>query len=351
MKIIDFAVMFCFIFTGVSISIDISQRKIIQAENLKVNYNEVMFMATEDAAVALNEPVEEADFEEYAEGYSSKYKGTLNLDKALECFHKTFYLNMGVENNKVAQDEIRQHLPVKIVVANDGYYVNAIEEVFDLNGKKELCEIWLPKKPFSYFDKDSELVINFTLTDYVYIFDTKKGSYHQGKASEMVELYPKAKLFKDMDVLFDSLEFEKTNFDLTRKQTIIDMIRKDLELYTVRHNNIAKASGKSYSFNIPYITSDQWENTIKNTCFIAFLQGFPMGIEDYNTYGFGGSQIIETDLIYATGEAYKNGVYHLPGCAKVMISQIPEESNVTDSFYKKNEAASFGYHPCKICKP
>ncbi len=339
MKIIDFAVMFCFIFTGISISIDISQRKIIQAENLKVNYNEVMFMATEDAAVALNEPVEETDFEEYAEGYSSKHNVKLNLNKALDCFHKTFYLNMGVENDKVAQDEIRQHLPVKIVVANDGYYINTVEEVFDLNGKKEICEIWLLKKPFSFFDKKSKLVINFTLTDYLYVYDTVKGIYLKSKLSEMHELYPEAELF------------ENTNFDLTRKQTIIDMIRNDLELYTVRYNNIAKESGKGYSFNIPYISSDQWENTIKNVCFIAFLQGFPMGIEDYNTYGFGGSQIVETDLIYATGEAYKDGVYHLPECSKVKISEIPEESNVTDSFYKKNEAAMSGYHPCKICKP
>jgi len=352
MKITDFAIIFCFIFLAVSLSIDISQNKIIQADDLKTNYNEIMYIATEDATTGLIEPSDETSYEEFAEGYLNKNTSMkLNVDRALSCFYSTLFLNMGIENDKIAQEGFKAFLPVKIVIADDGYYINACEEVLNEAGEKENQEIWLPKKPYSYFDEQSKLVINFTLTDYVYIFDVESGEYIEGAAYEMEQRYPQSLLFRGTDELFGSGGFNETNFDKVRRQSIINMVRDDLEYYIYKNNFISKENGKSYTFNIPYISSDQWKNTIDNICFIAFLQGFSIGPDKYSTFGFGGSKLVKTDVLYATGQAFEDGIYHKKDCPIINESESSFGSNIVDSFKKRFEAAQAGYHPCSICNP
>jgi hypothetical protein len=352
MKITDFAILVCFIFLSVSLSIDISQRKLIQSENQKINYDEIMYMATEDASGALIESVNESNYEDFADGnVMQNPKLKLDINKALLSFYKTLYLNMGIENDVIAQNGLKDFLPVKIVVANDGFYINAREEVRNEAGKNEVAEIWLPEKPYSYYDKQSELVINFTLSDYLFVYDTLTGKYIEGQAFELEQIYPQASLFKGTDKIFGNKDFEETNFDKTRRRVIIDMIREDLEFYACKYNYIAKQNGESYSFNIPYISLDQWKNTINNISFIAFLQGLPVGPDKYSTFGFGGSKIVRADILYTSGQAFEGGSYHLKNCP--LINQAGSLSGlyITDSFTRRFEAAEAGYHQCKMCNP
>ncbi|MFA6308593.1 MAG: hypothetical protein WC677_02445 [Clostridia bacterium] len=352
MKITDFAILVCFIFLSASLSIDISQRKLIQTENLKTNYDEIMYMATEDAAGKLIEVADEESYEDFADGNVLQNPNLkLNINKALSSFYKTLYLNMGIENDLIAQNGIKVFLPVKIVVANDGFHVNACEEVRNETGKKEVAEIWLPEKPYSYYDQQSKLVVNFTLNDYLFAYDTLTGKYIEGKAFEFEQIYPQASLFRGTDKIFENKDFEETNFDKTRRRVIIDMIREDLEFYTYRYNYIAKQNGESYSFNIPYISLDQWKNTINNISFIAFLQGLPVGPDKYSTFGFGGSKLIRSDILYTSGQAFEGGLYHLKNCPVINQAGSLSGLYITDSFTRRFEAAEAGYHPCKICNP
>ncbi|NJD02365.1 MAG: hypothetical protein FIA99_07170 [Ruminiclostridium sp.] len=331
MKITDLALFVLLIFLGVSIKLDMDQRRLIQAEELKTRYNEVMFTATEDATMSLLQPDSNTTEDILKLGYDKRYmEVNPNLDRAIERFYETLYENMGIENDKVAQDAFKMHVPVKVVIAYDGYYVNSWHEVYNSStGKNELLEMWSPKKPYSYYDVHDKLVVNFTLDDLVYIYNLQTGAMQSERRAQLSASYPGAL-------------FSQTSFDNVRRQTIVECIQKELGYYSVRYNNIAKQLGLGYIYSIPLIPEDAWSNTIKSTCFIAFLQGLPVGAQSYNTYGFGGARVVAASMYFGNTI---NGInyYHEEGCSQAAGSNI--------KFDSRREAAQNGYYPCPVCKP
>lgn len=331
MKITDLALFVLLIFLGVSIKMDIDQRKLIQAEDLKFRYNEILFAATEDATLSLLQPESSTSEDILKLGYDKKYMEiNPNLNKALERFYETLYENMGIENDKVAQDAFKIHVPVKIVAAYDGFYVNAWLDVYNSStGRKEIIEMWSPKKPYSYYDSHNGLVVNFTLDDFVFIYNIHTGAVQSGRMSGFSSTYP-------------GLLFSQTHFDSIRRQTIVECIQKELEYYSVKYNNIAKQLGLGYVYSIPLIKEDDWNNTIKDTCFISFLQGLPVGMRSYNTFGFGGTRVVAAKKYYGNtigGVDY----YHMEACSQLTGSNI--------KFDSRKEAAQKGFYPCPFCKP
>lgn len=331
MKITDIAILVLLIFLGVSVKMDIDQRKLIQAEDLKARYNEIMLAATEDATISLLQPDNSASEDILKLGYDKKYMEiNPNLDMALERFYETMYENMGIENDKVGQDAFKMHVPVKIVVAYDGYYVNAWQEVYNSStGKKEILEMWSPKKPYSYYDSRNKLVISFTMDDFIYIFNTQTGVSQSGRMSQFSSAY-------------SGPLFSQASFDNIRRQTIVECIQKELGYYSEKYNNIAKQMGLGYVYTIPLISNDDWNNSIKDPCFIAFLQGLPVGMESYNTFGFGGTRVIATKKYYGNTIGGVN-YYHKEGC--------PQSSGSNIKFNSRKEAAQKGFYPCPFCKP
>lgn len=331
MKITDIAIIVLFIFLGVSIKLEIDQRKLIQAENLKARYSEIMIAATEDATLSLLLPDSNASEDILKLGYDKKYmEVNPNLDKALERFNETMYENMGIENDKVAQDAFKMHVPVKLVVSYDGYYVNAWQEVYNSSTNKyETIEMWSPKKPYSYYEPQNKLVIGFTLDDFIYVYNTQTGITQSGRRSQLSSFYP-------------GVLFSQATFDNIRRQTIVEYIQKELMVYSVKYNNIAKQMGLGYVYSIPLISEDDWNNTIKDTCFIAFLQGLPVGTESYNTFGFGGTRVVAAKKYYGNSFSGVN-YYHEEDCPQAINSNI--------KFDSRKEAAQKGYYPCPSCKP
>lgn len=331
MKITDIALIVILIFLGVSIKLDMDQRRLLQAEDIKVRYSEIMFAATEDASLALFEPDSAISEDRLSAGYDRKVMELQpNLEKALSRFYETLYANMGIENDPVGQDAFKMYTPVKMAVAYDGFFVNAWQEVFNSStGRKEILEMWSLKKPYIYYDKQFKLVVNFTLDDRIYVYNTQTGNWEEGRQQEFYTKYT-------------GNLFSPSNFDNVRRQTIIEALQRELACLTVKYNNIAKQNGFGYYYNIPIIDNDAWNNTIKDVCFIAFLQGLPIGMESYNTFGAGGTRI------KAAGKYYGNttgGIkyYHREGCTLLTGSDI--------LFDKRLDAAKEGYYPCKKCKP
>jgi hypothetical protein len=331
MKTTDLALIVLLIFLGVSIKMDIDQKKLIQAEDLKARYDEILFTATEDASLCLLQPEDNISEDILKLGYDKKYMEiNPNLGRALDRFYETLYENMGIENDKVAQDAFKMYVPVKIVAAYDGYYINAWQDVYNSSiGQTEILEMWSPKKPYSYYDSHNGLVVNFTLDDFVYIYNIHTGEAQSGRMSTFSTVYP-------------GLLFTPEHFDNIRRQTIVENIRRELEYYSEKYNSITKQLGLGYVYNMPLIKDDDWNNTIKGTCFIAFLQGIPVGIGSYNTFGFGGTKIVAAEKYYGNTVGGVN-YYHREGCLQLTGCDI--------KFDSRKEAAQKQYYPCPVCKP
>lgn len=328
MKITTLAIIVAIILTPASLFIDFSQRRQLQAHEIRTRYNEIMQMATEDATLQLITQKSNVSIENIFEGYTKDSKDVdPNLNAALEAFYSTLFMNFGVEDDEVAQDGIKAFVPIKMVVAYDGFYVHTAETFYNEDkGKNETAEIWIPKKAYSYYDPVYNIVINFTLSDYAFVYSITDGCWYEGKREELFVRYPGVN-----SVFYTSI------FDTLRRETIVRSIQEDLEYYTSRNNYIAKMLNKSLVYNIPYISNETWNNTIDDICFIAFMQGMPLsGVTDnYNTYGFGGTRLKLTSKVYANtvgGVKY----YYPPNVVPLTVERV---------FNNRKEAAKEGYRP------
>jgi hypothetical protein len=116
MKITILTLIVLFIFLGISLKLDMDQRKLIQSEYIKAKYNEIMFTATEDASFAMLKPDSVISENQYRIGYDNSAMAlNPNLDKALSTFYGTLYANMGLSNDPVGQDALKMFVPVKMV--------------------------------------------------------------------------------------------------------------------------------------------------------------------------------------------------------------------------------------------
>lgn len=333
MKITDLVIIFLVILLPISIALDVVQHRQIEVLSWQQVYDEIMNIASEDATIALLEQSGQESQEQIFEGiYKSAKDIDLNLDKAIDRFYETIYINLGAED-KVSQDSLKANLPVQIVVDYDGLYIHTWENVYNSDsGKYKTREVWMPKIPYSYYDSNNNLVINFTLDEFMYIYNNNTAVKEQGNRAELASKYPIN--------LFSSA----ATFDNVRRQTIIQLIQKQLEFYTNRANYLSQIYGQGYIYNIPFISGETWNNTIDDICFISFLQGIsiPGTDETYSTYGFGGTRLIlESKFV---GSTY-NGVkyFHKEGCAHII--------NIEDTFNSKKEAVKNGYYSCPHCNP
>lgn len=333
MKITDFALMFLLLFLPFSVSIDVDQHRQIESLSWQQVYDQAMETASEDATIVLlqhpGQKSQEASFE--GTGRSAK-NIELNLDGALRSFYDTVHINFGVENNKVGQDALKANLPVQMVVGYDGLYIHTWQNVFNKDaGKYETRDIWMPKIPYSYYVSSKNLVVNFTLDDFVYVYNNNTAASEQGKRDAIAAKYP-------------GTIFSSPDFDSIRRQNIIDLIQKDLQFFTDRANYLSKTYGQGYVYNIPFISGESWNNTINDVCFISFLQGFniPGTDKTYNTFGFGGTRLVLKDKYYGntiSGTKY----YHKKDCKQL--------NNIEATFDDAKTAARNGYKPCPICDP
>lgn len=294
------------------IPIKINQSLIIKSNNCKVFYDEIMATSSNDAAKSLIYAADSYSIEKLAEGKKADYRDiNLNLDKALERFYETLYLNLDIEDNYIGQQSIKYKIPIKLATGYDGYYLN----YFKTNGKEEH---WSEKKSYSMIDKENNLTINFTLDDYVYIVDLNTQKRFEGKRKEFETKYPNS-----------CLKDDKT-FETIRGQIINSLIKSDLEYYTYYSNSISTKNNWNIGYDIP-----NWGNrNIDSISFMAFYQGKVFeGVEkNYNSFGFGSSKTREEKPIYGYMRDGKN-----------MYS--PDRKANSTYFPNEFEAAQNGFDP------
>ena len=198
----------------------------------------------------------------------------LNKDHIIDKFYHTLFINLGCPNDTIKQNAVKAYIPVTVLVARDGFYVNYSTTVTTSNGDKIITKNWSKKIPFTYTEANSGRVFTFSLDDNIKIYDPHTNSVSGGDYHD----YAKISSFKlddpDNDCYRSSLLCDG-NFDTIRRTTIINKITETMEYYINQHNKIARQYGISYKFSLPFISEDDWARTINDISLFSVFQGYP----------------------------------------------------------------------------
>ena len=92
-------------------------------------------------------------------------------------------------------------------------------------------------------------------------------------------------------------------------------------------------------------------NSINDISVMSFIQGMPIGINQYyDNYALSGSRITRTDYYYGTNTG--NKYYHRETCPKIKaFIEGTGDAGVDNIFITRVQAAESGYYPCADCHP
>jgi len=322
MKITSFAVVLVlillFIFVRNHIDLEDNRTNML----LQTRYNRAIDTATQDAAQALitnvSQPLESQ--------YQSAKNVRINKEQAADTFFQTMYMNFNVTHDPTGQYVLNSYIPALVVIGYDGYYMYQFEEYRNARGETEFRHVWSPKKPYVYKDQYDN-TYSFTLDDYVTIQRKADEQWVKGFRGEIAEQ-------AGVPLLEDA-----SAFDAARRTTIVNAIQNDLERSINQYNVTSKRYGTSYTFTVPYISQEDWNNTINDAGVLAFVQGIPLGSQYYNNYALGGARIIKKETFQGIDVDGQKYYFSTKRCKS--------EYSTEEVFTTAKEAAQKGYIPLR----
>jgi hypothetical protein len=322
MKLTKYTILTLFIIIPILIINSINSRILIKADQTKLLYENLITNAANDATLSLKNNTE------VHINYNNEKEITTNVYEVINTFTSSLYYGFKAFN-ELNRINIKSYIPVVIIIGYDGYYVYSARECVGLSGQKEIHHTTSPKKHYSY--NKSNLIISFTLDDYVEIYDTSKNKLYKGN-------------YNSINILDNTF---KENFNSIRRDTIIKGIKEELEYSVNKHNKYAKDLGIIYNFNLPTIDSDIWGKTIEDIGIIVSFQGKRIGTNRYlNIFTMKNAEIIKKKVYkgYINKEDGKK-YYCKEGCNKLRGQKVRKE------FMNPLEGAKEGFRPCPYCKP
>lgn len=300
---------------------------------LEIRYNGAVDTAVRDAAKSLKININQNKEAQY----ESRKKVNVNVSEGITSFWHTMFLNFDAQNDKVTQGVLKQYVPAIVFIGYDGYYLYTIDKYKNPDSQTESKHLLQPKKPYAYVDQFNNS-LSFTLDDFVTAYDSSSKTWHYGKRAEIALDCPTIPLLQDAEA-----------FERIRKSTIVNSLQGDLQYYINYYNEHAKRYGIAYTFTLPTINQEEWNNTIDDVGVLAFVQGMPMGNTTYNHYAFGGSRLIKRSTIKAAIEKRTGLKYYFKDtCANIFTKN---EYEVQETYGSEKEAAEAGYHPLSCINP
>ncbi|ARF69780.1 hypothetical protein B7C51_20955 [Paenibacillus larvae subsp. pulvifaciens] len=292
------------------------------ARRLELRYNAALDAAVQDAAKSLIQTEQEGD----GIGYQSSKHIQVNREEAMQTFNKTLYINFGIQDDEVAKQVLHTYIPVVLVIGYDGYYVYAEDEYISEKGEMERKKTWSIKKPYVHTDALGNM-FSFTLDEYVKIYNPTSRTWMEGIRQEL-QNREKLPLLHDAET-----------FDSVRRFAIISALQKELETQINRYNAYLARIGAAYTFTLPTISHEDWNNTVDDVGLLAFMQGIPVGTQRYNHFAFSGSRIVKKPLYYGF---LKDGI-------KIVTKETCGKPDLVEEVFSSNKEAAFsGYIP-KSC--
>lgn len=237
----------------------------------ELQYDAALDAAVDDAASML---VVNASQQQEAQ-YGSAKRVALNKEEAIAAFYRTLDAGFGVIDDPVTQGVLHRYIPAIVIVGYDGFYVYSEQEWTGTDGKTVMKSAWGTKKPYAYADSAGNS-LSFTLDQQVLAYDEANRSWHEGLRQDIWQQ-------TTIPLLQDAALFEQV-----RRSTIVRAIQDELAYQIIRYNETVSRSGQSYTFTLPLISDEDWNNTVDDVSVLAFVQGIPMGAKVYNSYALGG---------------------------------------------------------------
>lgn len=300
---------------------------------LETRYNASVDTAVRDAARSLNFNVNQ----ENEAQYESKKNINVNTGQAINTFWNTMYINFDAQNDKVAQGVLQRYVPAIVIVGYDGYHLYTMDKYINASNQSEMKHLLQPKKPYAYVDAYGNS-LSFTLDDFVTAYERSTNSWHYGRRAEVALEAPSIPLLQDAET-----------FDEVRRSKIVSYIQQDLQYYINYYNEHSKKYGIAYTFTLPTISQEEWNNTINDVGVLAFVQGVPVGNTTYNHYALGGSRIIKRPVIKGAIEISTGIKYSFrSSCTDKFTSA---DYTIQETFGSEKEAAIEGYYPLSCENP
>jgi hypothetical protein len=291
-----------------------------------VLYDGAVRTAVQDAAFAL----QLNENQNMESGYASVKRVRANKELAVDAFYETLFNNIGVRDDETAQGVLKTYIPLIAVVDYDGLWVYTNETFRNGRGENVNKQVWNSKKPFAYADGQGNS-LSFTLDDYVYAYDAETKTWFEGTRADV------AVLTGHRITLLDDQEL----FEHVRRTTIISVLQDNLAYYINSYNEYARKLGITYTFTLPRVEQEEWNNTINDIGVISFIQGVPVGLNRYNSYALGGSRLIKNTEIFGYAE---------DGIKVYYRASDKHAGEIIEKFTSEKEAALAGYFPGSAVK-
>ena len=364
----------------------------------QVRLNNVIDSATQDSLdmlVELNDEFQMLYFNE-------RFNITQELAKeSVKSFFQTLAINFNMPYREGATESyFSMYVPAIVIVGYDGFFIYSVDQtttgyVYKMS----------PKIPYTYYDEITGTVVHFSLGNYIKLYTNNKvyegdllRDYREDAEADYNEFYIPfdeagyseqqvldmiPELTKSMSIIIEALhtvnpsyipsflypdsksdpnavpltldygsgDRDASEFHQIRRNVIIELIQDALREEMNEHTTYASIYGVQYNFALPDITDDDWRNSINDISVMSFIQGMPIGVQQfYNNYALSGSRIIQTEYIYGTTDKY----YHETWCPEIadfFDHETTDTSDVDNVFITRVQAAQSGYYPCKVCRP
>ncbi|MBW7475216.1 hypothetical protein K0T92_10695 [Paenibacillus oenotherae] len=247
----------------------------------------------------------------------------LELDEdVLNVFYNNLALKYGIENNPVAIENLKIHMPAMVMFRYTGYVMITLDDSASYEGHSVLKTVFWPQRPYWYLLNNGN-VLYFTLDDKVTVYDKDSNEFYQGdydSVSAQTNLAPLMTIDAYREV---------------RQSTITSLIEEDLAAAINRHMELIKRMGLSIQFSLPRGAEQQ---SVKDIGFMAFIQGYPLpGGERLDAYSYGGGAVVTRKTL--VGTVSTSGRHVAYGKACVPSSGVTE----IERFYDSVEAVRKGY--------
>ncbi|MDU4698180.1 MAG: hypothetical protein E6Y08_20420 [Paenibacillus sp.] len=330
MKITDWAALFVIIVAPILWLSGLRTEQLREVNRLETRYNAAMRTAVQDAAAVLNRN----ELQQFESGYGSAKWMRVDKEQALDTLLRSLYLNFGVADDPVGQQTLMGYIPAVIIIDYDGYYLYAA----DVDPSSDTSAYhWRDKRPYTYVDANGNSIA-FTLDSQVTAYDAATERWVSG---------PQAEVKAETSI---PLLQSEAQFDAVRRATIVRRIEEDLARTIHLHNLLIKHQGVNYTFTLPTIPQEEWNNTLDDVGILVFLQGIPVGDHDYNNYALGGGRLDQKPTLLGavdprTGLKY---AYRESCTAAHRLGYRVEEI-----FAGERDAAESGYFPldCRAIQP
>lgn len=268
MKLHNFIFVFLIIFLAVGIKFQMKQITLDKIMAQKQRYHMILETAAEDAAAVLVEK-------------DRGLRPIIYKEKAQSVLFQSLFNGFGILQDIPAQEELKEYIPLIMVTDVDGCYFWYRGELKE-NGTM-LCDRWSEKIPYTYYDSQNEVAVNFTIEDIVCVTDLRTYSIKQMNYRDVYKERPDIEYFKTEE-----------SFEEVRRTAIINTITQNMTSYVNAFNKIARQYGITYEMSIPYNSDTDWTRSIDDVSIVAVFQGYPFGntvTEVYNCMEIGGARV------------------------------------------------------------